>query len=147
MLIKHGKNWFMVSIIDGLKIYGIKILLKMRRLWRWKDIFVRANKITLLLFPTWLLYLLIVIIWNKSTGYAPSLMEVLWQCKEGFFTSVITVMVMNTAQVVRDHKKSLWYRWMCWMNLMAIINGLMTYEREEEYQREQGVKEDGYTIC
>jgi hypothetical protein len=56
-------------------------------------------------------------------------------------------MVMNTAQVVRDHKKSLWYRWMCWMNLMAIINGLMTYEREEEYQREQGVKEDGYTIC
>lgn len=127
MCIKHGENWFKVRFLDGVEIYKIKLQLKCLRFCRRIGMGLRVNKVTLLLFPAWLLFVLLVLMWGNHRGQTLSVMDLLWQCKEDIFTSVIIVLIVNTVRAIREHKKSIWYRRVCWTNLMDEIDILLEY--------------------
>lgn len=125
--IKHGFNWFNVSLKDGLKIYRIKTKLILTRLYRRIKLLCQINKLTLMLLPAWFAFLLITWLWGKANEINPSFMDLLWEYRTDFFTSFIIVLFTSTAIGINKYKDALWFRYKFYHELIDLFNEFSSY--------------------
>lgn len=125
--IKHGFNWFNVSLKDGLKIYRIKTKLILTRLYRRIKLLCQINKLTLMLLPAWFAFLLITWLWGRVNEINPSFMDLLWEYRTDFFTSFIIVLFTSTAIGINKYKDVLWFRWKYYQELSDLFDDFLSY--------------------
>lgn len=125
--IKHGYKWFDVRFADGLKIYGLKIKLKVTRLYRRIKLFGQINKLTLILLPAWVAFLLITWLWGMFAKIDTSFIGLLWEYRTDFFTSFIIVLFTNTAIGINKYKDALWFRYKYYHELSDLFDDFLSY--------------------
>lgn len=104
--IKHASEWFDVRLLDGFKIYGLKIKLKFIRLGRRVKLLCDINKLTLMLLPAWFAFLLLTWLWGKATEITPSFMDLLWEYRTDFL-QVLLLFYLQAQQLELTNTKTL----------------------------------------
>lgn len=110
--IKYEKSIYNVSIIDGLHIKSIEFVLFLKR-WRRRAKHVFPDNIWMYAIITigWIVFGIVIFYfgsWYKNPTLCPedkySMIDVIWEIKSSFFTSVILAIVINAYNKAEKYK-------------------------------------------
>lgn len=125
--IRHNFWWMKVSFLDAIKILGIKFVLIYKRFYRRIKIMLKINKLTLMLLPTWIAFLVVTWLWGRFLEEPPSFMNLLWEYKADFFTSFIIVLFSSSLIGINKYKSALWVRNRYYNDLLNRCDEFLTY--------------------
>lgn len=107
MRIKYKRQKYKVGLKDYICISALQWKLRINRILRLCRRVYESSKSVLIVFPFWVLFILISYLWGTSIGEVKNISELLWDFKTSIFTSIFLVFFLGVYNGQKMHTDKL----------------------------------------